>query len=375
MATLDPTVRRLTALEKTASSGRVLNLLAIHRRMGRSASYPGRPFFENRRLDRAIILKHRVRPNEMELFVDPPMVATKVIIPLDLHDLRLGGRYFFLDQYDFEDAAHHSIGDRLLPGSRDRQILDILGELPSLDPFLLREHLDRHGFRPSADYFSIAPSDLATMQAFVRQELSGLMKMGSQASAGLESMETEKLVRKLLSANVDEELEPLRHVLRLSENDYHDGLFAWRGFLYYKWVLDQLSGDLKLAIATLNSVRTLESAGSETSVEVRQAQVRVRRRMADIWQATRATLQVYDQAYRAMTEDQNASAFRDFLLSAPALFTQLGSQVGSLQSITGFVQNRFGIRERALIGATDLITLLRQFEVMLASESKTAMAA
>lgn len=375
MATHDPTVRRLTALEKTASSGRVLNLLAIHRRMARNGSYPGQPFFENRKLDSAIILKHRIRPNEVELFVDPPVVATKVIVPLDFQDLRLGGRYFFLDQYDFEEAAHHTIGDRLQAGTRDRQILDILGDLPSLDPFLVREHLNRHGFRPSADYFSIAPSDISAMQAFVRREISGLMKMGGQGNAETGSLETEKLVRKLLSANVDEELEPLRHVLRLSENDYNDGLFAWRGFLYYKWVLDQLSSDLKLAIATLNSVRTLEPAGSEVGIEVRQAQIRVRRRMADIWQATRATLQIYEDAYAGMTEDQNAAAFRDFLLSAPTLFTQLGAQVGSLQSITGFVQNRFGIRERALIGASDLIALLRQFEVMLAGESETALAA
>jgi hypothetical protein len=41
-----------------------------------------------------------------------------------------------------------------------------------------------------------------------------------------------------------------------------------------------------------------------------------------------STLKVYDDAMRTLTENGRPTAFREFLLDAPHLFTRLGEQVG-----------------------------------------------
>jgi len=61
---IDRSIRRLTTLERSASTARVLNLLAIHKRDPDDPELLAKPFFENRVLNRCIILKHRLRPHE-----------------------------------------------------------------------------------------------------------------------------------------------------------------------------------------------------------------------------------------------------------------------------------------------------------------------
>ena len=39
-------------------------------------------------------------------------------------------------------------------------------------------------------------------------------------------------MEKLLSNSVDDSFGPLKETLKLSDKDYQDGVFCWRGFLY-----------------------------------------------------------------------------------------------------------------------------------------------
>ena len=53
----DRGIRRLTALEHSASTARVLNLLSTHRKFPDDKDLQEKPFFRNRVLNRCIILK------------------------------------------------------------------------------------------------------------------------------------------------------------------------------------------------------------------------------------------------------------------------------------------------------------------------------
>src|ERR1700677_1220166 len=94
----DRIVRHLAHLDESASTARVLNLLGVYRRRSRDPGYAERPFFRNPTLNKVLILKHRLRRNEGELFFDARRTATKVIFPIDGADLKLGGRYVFVNQ-------------------------------------------------------------------------------------------------------------------------------------------------------------------------------------------------------------------------------------------------------------------------------------
>jgi hypothetical protein len=96
----DRNVRCLSALSG-ASSNRVLNLTAIGQAQNDNDNYRQKPLLLSRILNNAIILKHRLRADEVDLFVPRRAVATKIIIPFEKADLRAGGRSMFVDQRGF----------------------------------------------------------------------------------------------------------------------------------------------------------------------------------------------------------------------------------------------------------------------------------
>ncbi len=361
----DRTVRRLTALEQSGSTARVLNLASTHRRHPDDRELAAAPFFQHPQLDRCIILKHRLRQNEYERFTTPRPTATKVMLPIDGKDLKLGARYFFVGQRDFDDVTGEAFGDALRPGKRDRQVLDLIDSLPSLDPFLLREHLKRHGVEPARAYFNISEADVQKMYEFVRKELMSLVTLSFNADYGAAAYAS-KLVDKLLSNSPDADFEPLRDTLKLKDQEYLDGVFCWRGFLYYKWVLSTLNEQVAKVVVDIDLIQPRGPRDPEAAAYIPAARTRILVSIEHTRVAVAEMLAVYDKAYQAMTGEGQPGAFREFLLAAPDMFTRLGEQLGALQHIVSFWRYRFQGHGGRMVGGSELMDILLDFEDSLA---------
>ena len=111
--TVDRTVRRLSALQESASTTRVLNLAGVQRRNQYEPEVLTPPFFDHPLLNRCIILKHRVRANELDQFRAVRQNATKILLPIDPNDLKLG--------------AAHSSHFPLIPAASSPQQSNIYG--------------------------------------------------------------------------------------------------------------------------------------------------------------------------------------------------------------------------------------------------------
>ena len=92
----DRAVRLLTNLELSGSANRSLNLIAVWKRCGELPEYRSSPLFQSPALNRSIIVKHRLRGNERDVIYDGRRTATKVILPIDPGDLKMGARSFFV---------------------------------------------------------------------------------------------------------------------------------------------------------------------------------------------------------------------------------------------------------------------------------------
>ena len=90
------TYRSLRALERTASTSRVLNLAALAVKHAGNPDHAAQPFFAAPALNAAVVLKHRLRANEAEVIHTPHRTATKLIVPFERSDLGLGGRSLFV---------------------------------------------------------------------------------------------------------------------------------------------------------------------------------------------------------------------------------------------------------------------------------------
>ena len=131
-----------------------------NRQGGGDQDFAAKPFFVNPILNASVIVKHRLRADEAYLFDGWQGVATKVIIPFERSDLRMGGRSIFVGQRGWRASLSEACSDG--PDfERDLHVLELIDSLPSLDPFLLREHLRRNGYDVGRCYFALSEGDLA----------------------------------------------------------------------------------------------------------------------------------------------------------------------------------------------------------------------
>ena len=367
----DRTVRRLTALEQSASSARVLNLSAIHRKNPADPALIEAPFFSHRLLDRSIILKHRLRPHEYSMFATPKPTATKLLIPIDNEDLRAGAHYAFVGQRDFDEVVQSMFGKDFRPGSRDRIVLDLIDSLPSLDPFLLREQLRRHDIEPARVYFGITDADIQRMFEFVRGEIASLVALSSQEGSSA-ATGAGRLVEKLLSSRPEDGFEPLKVTLKLSDKEYRDGVFAWRGFLYYKWQLEELRGVVGQVAMEIAAIAPRGPRDPDATQYLPGARQRIHNTVGQALSRVQALLDVYTKAYAGLTEGGKPMGFRDFLLTAPSMFTELGECLGGIQHIISFWRYRFPPGKARMISPAELMDVFLDFEDSLMTSSSAA---
>ncbi|PIB94553.1 hypothetical protein [Caulobacter sp. FWC2] len=356
-------MRSLRALERTASTSRVLNLLAVEAESAHRPEYAQAPLFRNRTLNTAIVLKHRLRNDDIYLFDEARPTATKIIIPFDRKDLGLGGQSVFVGQRGWADlvvGACNAAGDM----SRDLATLRLIDMLPSLDPFLLREHLRRHGVLVANCYFALSMADYENMQGFVTLEISRLIELAyrGSSSVGVGRAHAARLVEALLSTDVDERLEPLRDTLVMEGESFKEGVFSWKGFLYYKWMLTKLWPQLTTVGREIGRLIVTGNRDAETAKFLDDSRRRLQGAVLVERSAIMRTLKVYDDAFEDLIENGRPTAFRDFLLRAPEMFLSLGERVGVISHISSYWRYRFPQNEPLTIDVEEAIDILMDFE-------------
>ncbi len=326
-------IRNLDHLNRTASSSRVLNLARLYVESREDEAWKDSPLFESSGLNRAIILKHTLRVDERHLFGYGRHTVTKIILPYDAFDLKLGGRSVFVRQTGYDNLMRSYLGIEDMARNRDIKILNILDALPSLDPFLVREHLGRIGVRPSRLYFQISKGDLDAMAAFTASRIEELVHaaLGSRRE-GL----AERLGDKILSDKLDQELLPLKSALGMTAEAFYEGVMCWRGFLYYKWCFVELQDGVRELLAGLSGYRANGTHDTMLTNYLRRARPRLAKAAAKTLQEIGQTLESYDDVFNALARDHNPEPFRDFLLHGSPLFLKLGEKIGVLNHMVSF---------------------------------------
>ena len=333
--------RDLSLIRASGSTARVLNLALTFERFGDTEDYKAKPLFRNPRLNRALILKHVVRPHERELFTRPTTSATKVILPYAATELELGGISFMVNEIRFEKLLRDAVGgyDEEAQFLADAELLRVMAALPSFDPFLMRERLRHLGVDPARAYFDIAEADVARMRAFVGREITQLVSLAF-ATGGVDAGGfSQRLADKLMTDETAKTLDPLRETLRLSGEEYIEGVFAWKGFLYYKWLMDEIRPGLALFKPRFAGLR-ISGATSDERQDLANSRRDILDKMRVALENVDKTLLEYGTAFAALAEGQ-PQAFRAFLLKAPSLFIPIGEAVGVIRHIDSFWRFRF----------------------------------
>lgn len=354
--------RDLSLIRASGSTARVLNLALAYERFGETEDYKNKPLFRNPRLNRALILKHVVRPHERELFTRPTTTATKVILPYAAQELELGGISFMVNEIRFERLLKDAVGGYTSDTDMlaDAELLRVLAALPSFDPFLLRERLRHMGIDPARAYFDIAEADIARMRAFVGKEIAQLVSLAFATGGADAGGMSQRLADKLMTDETAKTLDPLRQTLRLSGEEYIEGVFAWKGFLYYKWLMDEIRPGLTEFKPRFAGLR-ISQATSDERQQLAETRRDILTKMGLALARVDETLLEYGVAFAALAEGQ-PSAFRTFLLKAPSLFIPIGEAVGVIRHIDSFWRFRFPEAATPMMEADEAIEVLHDFE-------------
>ena len=368
----DRSVRTLDHLELSASTARVLNLHAVRRYRSADPEYSEKPLFKNPALNGAIVVKHRLRPNEIDEFPTPRVNATKLLIPIQNTDLRLGARYVFIGQRFFDRALHEAFGIDLTGEARDLKVLQVLDESPTLDPFVMREQLRRHGVEAGLCYFDLSAADTRRIFAFAQVEIEPLVRM-SAGGAPDAAAQAAKLTRKILANSADADLDPLRRTMQMEPHAFEEGVFCWKAFLYYKWQLSDLLPKVGPVLKEIETVRPRGPQTDDIKLYLSSAREVLRKALLSACRRVKDTLAIYDEAYRKLTAESDPIAFRQFLLRAPSLFNELGERLGAVEHMVSFWRFRFPADRASMISPEELTELFQDFEAGLGSANADEM--
>ncbi len=354
----DRSIRFLSALGG-ASTSRVFNLHRIALDHAGDPEFQKKPLFVSPIINRSFIMKHRTRADENYLFAKPRAVSTKIVIPFDNSDLRAGGYSMFVEQRGFADMLRQAGHYKTEALERDQTVLRLIHTLPSLDPFLLREHLRNNGYDIASCCFAISEGDRNRMYSFAEQELSRLAVLAG--GDGSSNNGSSRLVKAMLSNQVGEKLEPLRVTLGLSGDDFREGVFSWRGFLYYKWSMADFWPEVMVVLRDLNSFQPVGAVTPDQKAFLAETRGHIIRGVRANGEAVNKSLSVYDHAYSDLVANQSPKTFRDFLLSAPYMFLEMGEKLGAISHIVSFWQQRFTSGNRTTIDADELSAIFNDF--------------
>ncbi len=357
---------KLSFLKRGGSTSRVIDLVSIKERFGDTPGWAGDPLFKLSRLNKSFIVKHTLRPWEREQLGGERTSATKIIIPISDTDLDLGGHSIFVEDPQLERLLSHHLGVTVDKPAfiADVARLRALAGLPSFDPYLLHEFFRRSGERIDPCYFTISTEELNKITEYVAGQIDMLVRK-AMGGADLASMEKSRRLAKILFEDEDsEQLTVLRDALRMTREEYRDGVFGWKGTLYYSWRSTDCHADLTGFLKDLKGLRVVGLSDGDRA-EIRTILASIAQLSMGRWNRLKTRLDAYHGEFRQFVERGDPAALKTFMAKAPGLFVEMGEDIGRLQHVSSFWRFWTRGQRTTSMSAMEAFNLLPDFEAAL----------
>ncbi|MEO1038407.1 MAG: hypothetical protein AAFX09_02600 [Pseudomonadota bacterium] len=352
---------QLALLKRGGTTSRVIDLVSIHDRFGATADYAEKPLFRTARLNRSFIVKHALRGWERDRLGVSKCTVTKIIFPMSDRDLNMGGQSLFVEEPGSERMLAEFLGVAITDArfEADYERLKLLSDLPSFDPYLLREFFQRRGDVIARCYFQLSDAEFDEVTNFVAGQIDRLVQraMGS----GGDMSQSLKLARILFEDEESKQLEFLRHALRMTPDEYRAGVFGWKGTLYYYWSCDAWYAQLQGFMAALRGLKIVGAAPGDR-VEIDDMIYAVLEGASARWGRIKSRLASYDEEFSRFVNNGDPAALKAFLHRAPGMFLEMGEDIGSLQHLLSYWRFWTDGQPKKQMTASDALEILPDFE-------------
>ena len=350
-------------LESGAS--RVFNCLQIKRELSERDGdvSPADLFFGARSLNAVIFVKE---PNVGGHFdparTDRPLpVRTKIFLPYNEENPYEGGESVFCDDEKFEAALRHLVGeDGVGPEvfEADLKKIRLLEELPSLDPFLLKDKFALAGIVVNDAYFRLAAEDWQHIRTHIRERFAMMCRFAGDGRA--DAAVIDRLVDRIWEARDLEPLHPLLAALGLPAARAAEFFYAWKGVSYFDYEFARNNEKLRAFSEWIRTAQPRGPAHREDRQSIEADRAQVRDRMRKIVGETLSILQDYNDSFdRLFRKRETARNFADFMLNSQRHFWTLGTNLNAIYHVlTVWAQATARSLDRSLPPA-QMVKLLR----------------
>lgn len=323
--------------------------------------------FQKQNLNRVIYIKEAFTEEAMADLAGRP-VGTKLYFAYNPRDAYEGGRSIFISDATLRTALQFHAGidpdDTSDEFSRDMRILQAFEELPSLDPFLLKDRMQGEGIKVHDGYFEITEAEFVQVRDFVMARFRPMVELAFEGMAQDNTLtQLRTLVEKLWEAKDMEGLAPILKAMNLQTEEAPSIFYAWKGVIYYDYLYSAQEPRWRDYAAFLGQDTTpTDMVPKENRDGLVETVNMVRSLYKQRWMRVRKILTDYNESYDQLFKEQKTPVpFINFLRKSPEHFSSLGDSISSIDHAIevwdGFKQSRMLRRMKfeqlsALMGLT-----------------------
>lgn len=302
---------------------------------------PGPPLpvrlFTSDVLNQSIILKMVDARLARRVQAPEDTLRTIVYLPFQAGNDGLGGAAFDLadprGQRSLRQTAGGEALDRFFLAERDEDILNAVEALPSVDPFLLRDAMERIGIEVHETYFDLTDEQWELIRDYVIDHFGALARQIYPDDSAQAAARAKHLADALWRPRSLSDLAELATVLRVDAGAAQDMLYAWKGLLYYKLSSKPAIEDVQSLRSWLAAERGFaDPVARETQCRIDETRTLIERDAMKLVQRLLTVMQTYDRGFASLTDAKgSAKPLLDAIQSAPSQFHRAGNALGTLR--------------------------------------------
>jgi hypothetical protein len=293
-------------------------------------------------LNRAVFFKHldlRLR-DHVDTFAgqDRRPVHTLIFLPYDPDRPGDGGEAMIYSRANLRrlHASRTNSGGRLTSElMEDEAVLDVLDEMPALNPFLMRESFERAG-RPLAEaYLTLDGAALHRLQRRLYRRVRPLVLAAFGASDQDVGDALDNVVEAFMRPGKTGKLRQLGTALRVDPDKTPAVLGAWVSIAFFEDELARLKPSIHgFAHWLAHAGAGLDALGHADRRELVERLSRLRASVRAAWREVRDLLEVYQQSYKALVFEDDPQPFVAFLQRCRENYWKIGDLFGRFEQAT-----------------------------------------
>ncbi|MBI1243800.1 MAG: hypothetical protein GC202_02250 [Alphaproteobacteria bacterium] len=296
-------------------------------------------------------------------------IETGIFIPYSQEDREAGGVILYVRQKNFEALMREFLGlnykESEGPTKRDKEILQCIDSVPSLDPFLLKQALQKSFSDIDRAYFDISDAEDASIRETISRKVSPIVRKALEGNAGTNSA-LETFVNAIWNPSAPEAA-LFVSAFGISASQTQDTFEAWRGISYYEWSYARVVRPISRLLGWFQSeiARPLDGqrAGPAIRQQVEQLRVSVGRKLSENAREPDRFFKNYALRHSEFIDKNDPSGFREFLRTARDNYWQLGWSITCLMHVIGIFSRAMSRGTGGQLDSDALFALYRDLDL------------